>query len=102
MAYIKEQTAEFGMSYNYWIIESFNISYLNGKGIVDVIFSGYLSKETRENGSNKYTSINQQIPFEVFLGGFSQMTGFSDIDIKQALYTLKDYYEFFKDAEDDI
>ena len=63
MAYIKERTAEFGMSYNYWIIESFNISYLNGKGIVDVIFSGYLSKETRENGSNKYTSINQQIPF---------------------------------------
>ena len=102
MAYIKEQTTEFGMNYNYWIIESFNISYLNGKGIVDVIFSGYLSKETRENSSNKYTSINQQIPFEIFLTGFQQMTGFSDIDIKQALYTLKDYYEFFKDAEDNI
>lgn len=101
MAFIKEKNTSFGMSYNYWSIESFNVSYINGKGIVDVIFAGYISKEARENGAEKYTLINQQIPFEVFLTGFSQMTGFTDVDIKNALYTLKNYYEYFKDAGDD-
>ena len=102
MAYIKEQATNFGMSYNYWSIESFNVSYINGKGIVDVIFAGYVSKEARENGAEKYTSINQQIPFEVFLGGFTQMTGFSEVDIKNALYSLKSYFDYFKDSENDI
>ena len=51
MAYIKEQATNFGISYNYWIIESFNVSYINGKGIVDIIFAGYISKEARENCS---------------------------------------------------
>lgn len=101
MAYIKEQATNFGMSYNYWSIESFNISYLNKRGTVDVIFAGYISKEAKENGAEKYTLINQQIPFEVFIRGFTAMTGFTDKDIKDALYTLKEYYEYFKDAEDD-
>lgn len=101
MAFIKSKNTDFGMEYNYWNIESFNVSYINNKGIVDVIFAGYISKEARENGSEKYTSINQQIPFEIFLRGFTAMTGFADKDIKDALYTLKEYYEYFKDAEDD-
>lgn len=102
MAYIKEQATNFGISYNYWIIESFNVSYINGKGIVDIIFAGYISKEARENGAEKYTSINQQIPFEVFLTGFSKMTGFTDNDIKMALYSLKEYYTVFNDAVDEM
>lgn len=100
MGYKKEKTTDFGMTYDYWNIDSFNVSYINGNGIVDVIFAGYLSQEVRLNGSEFYLKINQQIPFDVFLQGFTKMTGFSDKDIKDALYTLKEYYEFFKDAED--
>lgn len=99
MGFRKEQITDFGMSYNYWNIDSFNVSY-SGKGIVDVIFAGYLSQEARLNGSECYLKINQQIPFEILLQGFAKMIGFSDKDIKDALYTLKEYYEFFKDAED--
>ena len=102
MAYIKEQKTEFGMTYNYWSIQSFNIFYTGSKGVVDVVFAGFVSKEVKETGGLLYTQKTQQIPFEIFLTGFQQMTGFTDVDIKQALYTLKDYYEFFKDAEDDI
>ena len=100
MGYKKEQTTDFGMTYDYWNIDSFNVSYINGNGIVDVIFAGYLSQEARLNGSECYRKINQQIPFEILLQGFTKMIGFSDKDIKDALYTLKEYYEFFKDAED--
>lgn len=99
MGYKKEKTTDFGMTYDYWNIDSFNVSYINGKGIVDVIFAGYLSQEARLNGSEFYCKINQQIPFDVFLQGFTQMTGFTSDDIAAAIYSLKEYFEFFKDAE---
>lgn len=102
MAFIKSKTTEFGMEYNYWIIDRFNIFYAENKGIVDVVFSAYMSKDIRDENAKPYTQINQQIPFEVFLQGFSQMTGFTDEDIKKALYSLKPYYDYFVDAEDDV
>ena len=102
VAFIKSKTTEFGMEYNYWIIDKFNIFYTNGKGVVDVIFSAYISKDVRDENVKPYTQINQQIPFEVLLAGLSKMIGYTDKDIKDALYSLKPYYEYFVDAEDDV
>lgn len=99
MGYKKGKTTDFGMTYDYWVIDRFNIFYTENMGIVDVVFSAYISKDVRDENVKPYTQINQQIPFEVILQGFSQMTGFTDEDIKKALYSLKPYYDYFKDAE---
>ena len=99
MAYIKDKTSKQGITYNYWVIDKFNIFYTNGKGIVDVLFAGYLSKESKEQGYESFETINQQIPFETLIKGFTNMIGFTEDDIKSALYTLKDEYEWFKDSE---
>lgn len=102
MAFIKKQKTDFGMEYEYWTICSFNVFYNNEKGIVDIVFSGYINKDEKLKGSTFYKQITQKIPFETFLEGFTNMSGFTDSDIKNVLYTLKNYYEFFNDATDDI
>lgn len=101
MAYIKEKTNKNGIKYNYWVIDKFNIFYAKGKGIVDIMFSGYVSKDTKAEGFEAVETINQQISFDDILEGFGNMIGFSEDNIKAALYTLKDKYEWFVDAVND-
>ena len=104
MGFRKEQITDFGMSYNYWNIDSFTVTYSKGIKFVDVIFSAYINEETRLKGDEPYMKLSQQISFDIFLVGFKNMVlsnaDFTDENIKKALYSLKEYYIDLKDAED--
>ena len=102
MAFIKQETTNFGLIYEYWSIENFSITWENGHGNVEVLFRAYLNKEVKKENFNSFTQIIQTIPFEIFIKGFTEMTGFESEDIKKALYSLKEYYTYFQDAQDDI
>ena len=104
MAFKLTKITSFGMEYNYWNVDSFTVIYSKGIKVVDVIFAAYIDEEARRNGAEPYEKKSQQIPFEEFMQGFKDMVigglEFTEENIKGALYSLKEKYEMFKEAED--
>lgn len=100
MAYKLSKYTDYGMEYNYWIIKSFNVFWVNDEGFVDVIFESYINEEARKNDKSCYSEINQQIPFDIFMKKISNISNFEYNEIKEALYKLKEYYAEFRNSED--
>lgn len=100
MAFKKLIIPDTQLDYDYWKFHNFMIDYTDGADAkVKMTFLAYKSKEARDEGATHCDAKVQEIPFELFMQGFSQMTGFAPDDIAAAIYTLKEHFEFFKDAE---